>query len=228
MLLQERESLFRDLVRLRHVERSSPDNRDIGAVRLHLEELVGATVKPSFAARVLDVTPAALRRWIDRKEVALVIGRDGRKYVPVPFLVDLAEAVERSRASGRHHVLEAAVLEAREQAEKVPRIVFEVGEGDAPDHRGDRRSFAYHRAIARRVNRRMADMALVLVRHWREEGSIDPRYADAWEEILLKPVPDIRKRLEDDSDETRDLRQNSPFAGILSEAERQAIFEGVG
>lgn len=74
----------------------------------------------------------------------------------------------------------------------------------------------------------MADMALALVRHWSARGSIDPRYAQAWEELLEGPLPSIRKVLEDEGEVARDLRQNSPFAGVLSEPERRIVTEGNG
>ena len=69
-------------------------------------------------------------------------------------------------------------------------------------------------------------------RRWRRTSnwricclSIDPRYAEAWEELLEGPLPSLRKVLEDEGEESRDLRQNSPFAGVLSEPERRAVTE---
>lgn len=58
-----------------------------------------------------------------------------------------------------------------------------------------------------------------------EEGNIDPRYARAWEEVLNRPLPEIKRVLTDDDQAARDLRQNSPFAGELSEPERRKILE---
>ena len=58
---------------------------------------------------------------------------------------------------------------------------------------------------------------------WDEEGTIHPRYADAWEEVLKRPLGDIKAVLTEDSQRARDLRQNSPFAGALSEPERRKI-----
>ena len=57
---------------------------------------------------------------------------------------------------------------------------------------------------------------------WQEQGKIAPRYAGQWEEVLSGPLGDVRKVIAEDSERGRDLRQNSPFAGVLSEAERRA------
>ena len=41
------------------------------------------------------------------------------------------------------------------------------------------------------------------------------------------PVPEVAKLISADTAAGRDLRQNSPFAGMLSEAERQRVLEKV-
>ncbi len=58
---------------------------------------------------------------------------------------------------------------------------------------------------------------------WQEEGTIHPHYANAWEDVLSRRVADIKAVLTEDSQLARDLRQNSPFAGVLSERERRKI-----
>lgn len=69
----------------------------------------------------------------------------------------------------------------------------------------------------------MVDEARHLIWQWRDEGRIDPRYAKRWEKVLSRPIPEIRKTIGEDSQRGRDLRQNSPFAGMLSEPERRKI-----
>ena len=73
----------------------------------------------------------------------------------------------------------------------------------------------------------MVEEALRLVWKWRDQGRIDSRYADQWEELLRMPVAEVRRAISEDSDRGRDLRQNSPFAGMLSEPERRRILEQV-
>lgn len=69
----------------------------------------------------------------------------------------------------------------------------------------------------------MVDDALRRLWKWREGGRIDERYAQRWEAVLHRPVADVKRIIGEDSEDGRDLRQNSPFAGILSEPERRRI-----
>ncbi len=62
---------------------------------------------------------------------------------------------------------------------------------------------------------------------WRTQQRIDPRYAERWEQLLDRPIPEIRRALVDETQEAHDLRQNSPFAGLLSEPERTRILREV-
>ena len=227
----ERQALFENIVRLRRAERRLPGDRDVGAVRVDLERSLGETVPQAFAARVLGISHTALGRWVARGAIPIVVTADGRKAIPVASLSELYEAVEREREAGRRHALEAVVQGDRDRADRLQVGVL-LGDRERPEdpHRAaELRNLAYHRAIARRhLDRAAADDALVLVRRWRERGRIDPRYADAWEEILVRAVPDIRKALEGETQHAHDLRQNSPFAGLLSESERRKIIEQIG
>jgi hypothetical protein len=82
-------------------------------------------------------------------------------------------------------------------------------------------------AVAQRLNRPMAQEAQYVLYRWREQGQIDERYADRWEQLLERPLPEIRRALVDERQEADDLRQNSPFAGLLSEPERRRILREV-
>jgi hypothetical protein len=96
------------------------------------------------------------------------------------------------------------------------------------DHsRLDERSLALHQRIAEKV---LADPALLdkardNLRSWQQtEGS--PKLALAeWEQILSGPTNQIAQFLTEQSERATRLRQSSPFAGVLSEAERKAIYE---
>jgi hypothetical protein len=69
----------------------------------------------------------------------------------------------------------------------------------------------------------MVEEARYVLFRWQQQGRIDQRYAERWERLLCRPIPEIRRALVDDSQDSDDLRQNSPFAGALSESERQRI-----
>jgi hypothetical protein len=96
------------------------------------------------------------------------------------------------------------------------------------DHRRvDERSLAMHRLIARKV---LADPALLdkareNVRRWQKiDGS--PKLALVeWEQILSGDAHQVAQFLSEQSERANRLRQSSPFPGILTEAERRAIYE---
>lgn len=90
------------------------------------------------------------------------------------------------------------------------------------------RGLAYHRAVALRLDAALVTDARRRLSRWRQEERIDPRWADAWDEVLSLPVERIAKLIGSDSERARDLRQSSPFAGALNEQERQRVLEIAG
>lgn len=96
------------------------------------------------------------------------------------------------------------------------------------DHRRlDERSLALHRLVARKV---LADPALLdkareNVRRWQTMEGIPSMALSEWESILSGPVGQVTQFLMESSERATRLRQSSPFCGILTEAERQAIYE---
>jgi hypothetical protein len=73
----------------------------------------------------------------------------------------------------------------------------------------------------------MVDDALRQVWKWRLQGRIDPHYANRWERVLRGSVAEVRRSISEDSQDAGDLRQSSPFAGMLSEPERRKLFQQV-
>jgi hypothetical protein len=96
-----------------------------------------------------------------------------------------------------------------------------------PHARARARSLAYHRGVARKLRRPLVEEARHVLYRWRKEDKIDQRYADQWEEILGRPIPEIRRAIVEEGQAADDLRQNSPLAGLLSEVERRRIVEEV-
>jgi hypothetical protein len=225
-----KEQLFEDIVRLRRAEQEAPEVRDIVTVRSHLERELGGAVSRSLAARLLGVSHTALQKWIDAGDVPVVITPSGRNAVPIAALVDLYEAISSEREFGqrRLHVMEPAMAKARARADALePRRLIRAHNSRDPHDRAERRNRAYHAAVARDLRRRTVERALHQLWRWEEEGNIDPRYAEAWEDVLRRPLPEIKRTLTEDSQWARDLRQNSPFAGALSEPERRRILEEI-
>jgi len=96
------------------------------------------------------------------------------------------------------------------------------------DHsRLDERSLVMHQLIAAKVQADPAllDKARENVRRWQaSDGS--PKLALAeWEQILDRPPNQVAQFLAERSERATRLRQSSPFAGILTEAERRTIHE---
>jgi hypothetical protein len=225
--VQRKERLFRDIARQRRTARALPEDPDVLTVLVHLEEDLGPSVSRAFAARMLGVSHTALQRWERTGDLPVVIAPSGAREIPVPALLRLHEAVTHQRRSGRRHVVEAVMSEGRRRAEALnPKDL--IGE-DAVTAGRDRhalaelRSLAYHRAVAQRLDRRMVDEARQVLWRWRSAGTIDPTYADRWANVLAGPLPEVRVVLGADTPHARDLRQNSPFAGLLSETERRKI-----
>lgn len=87
----------------------------------------------------------------------------------------------------------------------------------------DRRSLEMARRIVAKID---ADPALLerakrVCARWVERGNVPAR---EWMTILARPWPEIRRILIEDSEESRRLRQNDPFCGILTPAERWEIY----
>jgi hypothetical protein len=96
------------------------------------------------------------------------------------------------------------------------------------DHRRlDERSLALHQLIAEKVlaDPAVLDKARDNLRRWQQQDG-SPKLALAeWEQILSGPTDQIAQFLTEPSERAVRLRQSSPFAGILSEVERTAIYE---
>lgn len=91
------------------------------------------------------------------------------------------------------------------------------------------RSVAYHRVIAERLRRQpeVLENARRRVQTWLTTGDEPPFYARKWAEILAGDVPAITSFLVERSDLADELRQSSPFAGVLRPRERWQIWRRV-
>lgn len=90
----------------------------------------------------------------------------------------------------------------------------------------DQRSLLMTQAIVARIDqdpdRSGLTKAREVCRRWEAKRS-EPIIRE-WSEILHHPWEDIRRILLDDSEESRRLRQSSPFCGILTPQERWKIY----
>jgi hypothetical protein len=97
------------------------------------------------------------------------------------------------------------------------------------DHlRLDMRSLAMHTLIARRVarNPELLDVARDNLKRWRKRwGRQTPDWHTEWQAILKRPWREIAALITDSGALAKRLRQSSPFAGVLSPAERKGIYD---
>lgn len=202
-------------------------------VRANLERMIGATVTRAMAARLLNVSQTALDRWIDSGDVPVVMTRSGRRELPLRVLVEFVESVTTRRRSGDPHPLASTLNESRSRAQRLdlqkllPRR-SQSERAESGHRRAELLGLAYHRVVAQRLDDQIVEEARHRLRQWHAEQRIDPRYAARWEKILSRPTAQIAKLISRDDQETTDLRQNSPFAGVLSEPERKRIIDAVG
>ena len=93
----------------------------------------------------------------------------------------------------------------------------------------ERRSVAYHRAVAARLldDPALLSRARARVARWIATGEVAAAYAAGWQRLLDGPLPDLVARLTDESEDMCALRQVSPFAGALDARTRWSIWRSV-
>ncbi|MEO8690341.1 MAG: hypothetical protein ABI611_19255 [Solirubrobacteraceae bacterium] len=230
-LIAEREQMVRNIVRLRRAERTNPETHAIVAVRGDLERAVGSTVSRAISARLLGISQTALDRRIEQGAIPGVLTPRGRREVPLSALIDLVEGVEERRRTRNEARPVAGLIRSQQAAaddldteailpRRYRREAATRGHGHA-----ELQGLAYHRVVAQRLNAEMVDDALHRLRRWRAEEKIYARYADAWERLLHRPLPTIKRVISQNGQRARDLRQNSPFAGALTEPDRRRVLE---
>jgi hypothetical protein len=224
--------LIDGIVRLRRAERIPEAARDIAPVRRDLESRLGPTLSRSRAAHILGVSQTALDRWVAASQIPIVLTPHGRREVPRPFVIELREAINELMQEGQsRHLLAKALATRRDAASRLesPGALLR-GERHPAGHghgAAERRGLAYHALIADRLDAQMVEEARGRVDQLASEGHIHPRYAERWRALLIRPPAEISRVIMADTQEGRDLRQNSPFAGVLNEQERRRIIEAI-
>lgn len=228
----ESKKLVDGIVRLRRVERIPAATADVAPVRRDLESRLGPTLSRSRSAQILGVSQTALDRWVVAGQIPTVLTPTGRREVPRQFVVELREAIGELRGKGsRRHPLAAALAARREAAARTVGGPVASGPGRAAPPEGhrtsERRGLALHEIIAERLDGGMVEEARQRVDRLHGDGRLHFRYAERWRELLSRPIPEIAAAVTADDQEGRDLRQNSPFAGVLNEQERRRVIEAV-
>lgn len=95
------------------------------------------------------------------------------------------------------------------------------------DHmRLEARSLALHEVIAGRLaaNPGLLEIAKGNIARWIERDGEIPPWRE-WKEILARPLPDIIDVLLSRDERATNLRQSSPFCGLLTPHERWRVYE---
>jgi hypothetical protein len=218
------------IVGLRRAERRADpaDRREIADAREFLERIVGPTVRPAEAARLLGLSPPSLHRWIEEGEVPTVMTTTGRREIPLLELVRLLEEVDEARGEGVKRPLARALRDRRDRSDQAVDLNRLLPRSRNRGHRvAELNSLAYHRLVGERLDEAILDQARRRLSRWKKMGRINPRWAGEWERILEQPVAKVAKAIGADTPRARELRQTSPFAGVLTEHERQRLLEAV-
>ncbi len=227
----ESSRLVDSIVRLRRAEGIPGAAADIAPVRRDLELRLGSSLSRSRTAHILGVSQTALDRWVAARQIPIVLTPHGRREVPRQFVVELREAIDELIGEGqRRHLLAKALERRRGSASKVgaaAAVFQEEARSPPPDaHRtAERRALAYHALLAERLDERLVEEARDRIERLASAGRLHPRYAERWRALLDRPIGEISAAIVADSQEGGDLRQNSPFAGVLNEQERRRIIE---
>jgi hypothetical protein len=213
--------------RLWRVQREidQPARSHVEQAREFIESLIGRTVSPALAARVLGLSHPALKRWLDKGEIATVITPEGRREIPLTELLELMGEVrvcaKQQRPLGR------VIKDRHRRAGEVDVDRLLTPRRQRGHRTAELHSLAYHRLVAERLDDTMVERARSRLSRWRRSGRLHDRWAEAWDQILAAPEADIRKAISADTPEARALRQTSPFAGALTEQERRRLVRAV-
>ena len=96
------------------------------------------------------------------------------------------------------------------------------------DHRIlDARSLAMHCKIAQKIalDPALLNKAKANLERWSAKApDPKPRYLREWQEILERPWPEIAEFITSMRDEATRLRSSTPFAGVLTDEEREKVY----
>ncbi len=92
----------------------------------------------------------------------------------------------------------------------------------------EQRSLEFHRIVAERIRRDpgVLDRARLRVEQWLAKDP-DAFHARAWAEALAGPTQSILALLVDRGERACELRQSTPFAGVLEARERWELWREV-
>ena len=224
------QKLLDQILRLRRSIRGAPAalRTELTVVLDFLEDMLGPTIRPADAARALGVSRPAMKRWLDLGEIASVTTPSGRREVPVSELIGILEELNAGQGEPGKRALADLIRERQRQSKQSVDIDRLLPSKRGRTHRAaELQSLAYHRLVAERLNEQVVEEARRKLERWIREGRVDPRWAARWQRLLAGSLDEIAETLSSDSQRARELRQTSPFAGVLTEQERRRLVAAV-
>lgn len=147
------------------------------------------------------------------------------------WLCALVSSTEHERPRGRAGRSRAwrPAPTRRERSERPARSIRVLRLGVDGHRTAERRSLAYHSAIAERLVRdpSIVERASARVAGWTASGAVHPKWSAAWSELLSRPSTEICDKLREPSEHMAALRQVTPFAGVLDARTRWALWRSV-
>lgn len=198
-------------------------------------DLVGEAdpVRLSIARAHLGISDPTARDWTARG--ILQLNGRGPVRVTLESVARAAEHSRRLRAGGEadlavaleRHIYFDESMRSAELQSQLTRLRAARATGASGHRTAELASLALHRRIAERLDDVGIQAARNRVRRWlRAGGPVSREHARRWEELLVLPLPQLRRELVQDTEQMRNLRQDTPFAGLLTDRERaDAILE---
>jgi hypothetical protein len=93
----------------------------------------------------------------------------------------------------------------------------------------DHRSLAIHALVAQRIRAdpTVIEVARKRVAEWQRTCTMNPKYPQAWSDLLGGPLERLLQVLVDPGERATELRHVSPFAGVVDMATRERIWREV-
>jgi hypothetical protein len=220
----ESEELIRALVCLKRASRGQLDDSSLSSIveaQDILSEVVGQTLLPAQAARLLGVSQSALQRWTVSGDIPTVLTPEGRREVPLNAVVDLLEELELSDAK---RPLSTVIRQRRGRSVETADLNRLVPPQRRRRHEAAQlHSLAYHRLVSERLDAAMIAQAQRRLDRWEAEDLVDARWIEEWRRVLSLPIEQVKRRIGARTTRASELRQTSPFAGVLTEQERARL-----
>lgn len=196
--------MLEGLLGLRRVRELLPGNEDVIRGIAGIQTALGEAVPQRTAAKALGISHPELSKLVTNKDLTTVDTARGRGQISVESLVAYIESAgigprEKPRWKQRREQRERdEAKESGDKAEDLQRIL-------------EMRALAFHRSLARNLDRATVDRAKEVLAEQRDHGAIDDEQGDEWAKVLELPVADVAARMTDYSDAGKALRRQSPF-----------------